>query len=212
MPIYSIDTSKGRIAILSVHIPKTGGTSISDYFSAAGFTQHFGNEHKAIRPLMVCPPQHYHYDIIQHLFHLPLCHYSFAIVRHPLKRIISDYYWAMNKSTLLNKSMTINEWIPFAFDEYSKNNFFLANHIRPQHEFVGPHIKRIFKYEYGLDNVMNQVFSDCRINTNKNIEVPKINLTQYPQKIDLNSSTIDLVKEFYKQDFKLFDYDMNLDL
>ena len=206
MPIYSVDTGNGRLSILSIHIPKTGGTSLSNYFNLVGFTQHFGNEHKAIRPLMICPPQHYHYDIINKLFYIPAIHYSFAIVRHPLKRLISDYYWSINKSTLADKSMDINTWIPFVFNEYSKNNFFLANHIRPQHHFVGPSIKRIFKYEDGLNNIVQQVFSDCGITLSKRIEMPTTNNTNYPNKIDISDNIIQMVNEFYAEDFKTFEY------
>ena len=90
MPIYSFPNGKTRINILSVHIPKTGGTSISQFFKGIGFSEHFGVEHQVIRPQMKCPPQHYDYDILNGLFDLQSFNYSFAIVRHPIKRMISD--------------------------------------------------------------------------------------------------------------------------
>lgn len=206
MPIYSVDTGQGQLNILSVHVPKTGGTTISDFFQSAGFIQHFGTEHQAIRPLMLCPPQHYHYDILNQLFYISSTDYSFAVVRDPLKRIISDYYWSISKSTLKIKFLDINEWVLFVFNEYSKNNFFLANHIRPQHEFVGPEIKRIFKYEEGLNNIIRTVLADCGLTSSEEIVLPVSNKTKYPNELSISDSTISLIREFYSQDYKLFNY------
>ena len=37
--------------------------------------------------------------------------------------------------------MSFDDWISYVFEAYKRNPYFLANHIRPQHEFIGPKIK-----------------------------------------------------------------------
>ena len=206
MPIYSFPNGKTRINILSVHIPKTGGTSIGQFFKSVGFSEHFGVEHQVIRPQMICPPQHYDYDILTRLFNLDLFHYSFAIVRHPIKRMISDYKWAMTKSTLPDKNMRFSDWFELSISLYNKNQYFLANHIKPQAFFVGPKIKRIFNYEDGLDNIMSMVFSDLGLVSSKPFLIPNVNVSS-ALSVDISKADAAEIRKFYAKDFELFGYD-----
>jgi len=192
--------------MLSVQIPKTGGTSVAQFLRHAGFSEHFGIDHKAVRPAMICPPQHYDYDLISKFVRFERLGYSFAIVRHPISRIISDYKWATTKTMMKASNFSFDEWVQRCFNEFDRNEYFLANHIKPQHKFVGPKISRVFKYEDGLNSIMSEIFNHCNFSMIRPIELPTLNKTT-PKEIHMKQETETLIRSFYAKDFEQFGYD-----
>lgn len=212
MPIYKLTVGSSTLCFVHPHVPKTGGTAVSHFFQEKlGARMYYGTEMHGIRPMMRCPPQHYHYAILNELFLLERATISFCIVRHPISRIESDYIWAMTKSTMRDDWMSFDDWISHAFEAYTKNSYFLANHIRPQHEFIGPKIKHIFKYEDGLNEAINRVLEVAGIPWSNEVLLDKINTRKESigdagTNIVLRDETRQKILNFYDRDFKLFGY------
>jgi len=214
MPVYSIDVNGRRFDLLNPHVPKTGGTTVESFFHKLGFSVALGKENAAIRDIMRCPPQHYHYDILDKLLILKNIQYSFIVVRHPLNRLLSDYKWAMTKSTMSDSHIQFDEWVDHVFKNYNLDRNYLANHIRPQYFFNGPHIHKVHKYEDGLENVLLQVMSAIGITFQGDFRLEKLNTSQdyndiYAENIEIKSLTKEKIMKFYKRDFKEFGYSLD---
>ena len=212
MPIYTLTSGAANLSFVHPHVPKTGGTAVSHFFRTKLDAQmYYGNEMQAIRSLMRCPPQHYHYEILNELFLLDNATISFCVVRNPVTRLMSDYVWAMTKSTMRDRPMSFDDWVSKMFASHARNPYVLANHIRPQYEFIGPKIKNVFKYEDGLDAAIDQVLELAGIRLGRAVVLEKINAQEDPGKgselsTAMSNATRESIVSFYRKDFENFGY------
>jgi hypothetical protein len=212
MPIYKLTVGSANFVFVHPHIPKTGGTAVSHFFhTKLGAQMYYGIEMHSIRPLTRCPPQHYHYAILNELFLLERATVSFCVVRNPITRIESDYIWAMTKSTMKDRWMSFDDWISYVFDGYTRNPYFLANHIRPQYEFTGPKINKIFKYEDGLSVAIKHVLELAGVPLNSEVVLDEINtrkesISNTGSNIVMRDETREKIMNFYNKDFEFFGY------
>ncbi|MCI5049834.1 MAG: hypothetical protein MRY32_05825, partial [Rickettsiales bacterium] len=70
MPIYAIEQNNTHYVLLYMHIPKTGGTSISQFMTGLGFTEYYGATDDVIKHVSRRPPAHFDYEICDTLFDL----------------------------------------------------------------------------------------------------------------------------------------------
>ena len=89
MPLF---TKQGQ-AVLYIHVPKTGGTSVEHFFIGNGFAADYMDTGgpKSLNQFRRCPPQHMHAEQILAVLRPSRCGYVFATVREPLARIVSEY-------------------------------------------------------------------------------------------------------------------------
>lgn len=216
MPVFQWEMAqpRRRISILHAFIPKTGGTALINYVRELGFKVYFHNENNPIIGLVKCPTQHFHYDMLDQCFNLEQFSYSFCVVRNPLDRLKSDYVWLFRNQRDKSRLPSFDEFADRAFREYAKNPFVFDNHIRPQHQFVGEHIRRVFKYEDGLNTICAQVFQDSGLKVRGDIAIKNANSSEeYLGKdrssgsIEVASSTRDKVYRFYERDYEQFGYE-----
>lgn len=201
--------------ILFIHIPKTGGTIIENSLKKICGQSIYSNTKNNLLP------EPYNTISLQHQIYTTLYEYKnklnidfenvkiFSVVRNPYDRIISDLFWrsVIDKKFLVNKNST-----PDKIFDIIKNNYLYRsdydNHNIPQYKFVTdkngdliPNIK-IFKTE--TLNKDNEIINDY-LKVNLNIINKNVNkdYSKY-----LNKDSINLINEFYKKDFELFNYDM----
>lgn len=203
MPYYR------RVNLLFIHIPKTGGTVIEDEIKKKFSQELFSNY---TNKLLEYP---YSKISLQHQFYSTIYNYkkkirlnlknlkTFAVIRNPYDRIISDLFWY----NLIKSSDT-----PEIVYNVIKNNYIdrddLDNHNVPQYKFVTDKNSnlvssiKIFRCEtLNEDNDLLCKFLGFKINIKRN-NVNK-NYDKY-----LNKMSIDLINNFYKKDFELFNYEM----
>ena len=177
MPLYQYRKNDSEKTFLFIHVPKTGGTAVETFFRGVGLTGYFDPPtYVPVRPYLKVPPAHYDYEVLRRLFELDSL-YSFAIVRHPVKRMISQYKWAIEKSTRASTfaQMTFSEFIRLMFAEYRKNENLSAGHYKPQVRFVGEKVTNIFKYEAGLEVIIRRVLEDIGFKPQGQLKLPIVN-------------------------------------
>jgi Sulfotransferase family. len=195
--------------VLFMHVPKAGGTSIEHTFIQNGWTIHLfdgGTNKSSINPVLSCSPQHWHADLILPLVREKRFKAIFATVRNPITRMESEYRWRRqhNKVTL-----GINDWVNDALNRFERDPFIHDNHIRPQSEFILSDTK-LFKIGNGLAPIfehLNQTL-DQKIDFDPQyramVSTPKTP-NQDSEFEHLSEITIDRLRHFYRNDFKMLD-------
>jgi len=204
MPLFSFQEG----LILFIHVPKTGGSSVSWTLNEVAKRALWNLRKSEIIP---CTPQHFHAAILDTLVPNDYPIWSFVIVRHPIVRLLSEYRWRSDNYARQGKSIEpFDAWVSQTFEQYLLNSYVFDNHIRPQCEFILERVE-IFKFEDGLSkvyealqkHVSNQVLgSDTRdIRRNKSTK----------SHISMTRGTYESILEFYRDDFDSFSYPIGIE-
>ena len=195
------------INLLLIHIPKTGGSSVEDYF------YNITNEKKGIVTLYSDMRilynnhslQHSTYKEIKDLNWLYPIDYEnikiITIVRNPYDRIISDLFFYK----MITIDMDKNEI--FKNIEIFINSKGYDNHNLPQYEYLvddtGDINKNIIilRTESLTQDMINAGYKDFDIYSNVTYR-NKINYQEL-----LSNYAIELINKFYKKDFEMFKYE-----
>lgn len=207
MPLYQYKDISAERTFYFVHIPKAGGAAINSYFKKVGLKAFFEHDYfKPAEAYLRVIPSHYDYETADRLFRLDRM-YSFAVVRNPVRRLVSEYKFRVQRFNLPPeiKQLPFKEFLKFAVAKLDKDPDFWKGHFRPQHHFVGPKIKKIYRYEDGLDNVVRHVFADNGLKIDGTIDVPTVNKTK-SQPVEIDDETIGFIARNYGEDFKRFGY------
>ena len=208
MPLYQLRKGETEKTVLFIHVPKTGGTAIETYFRAIGFAGYFDPPtYMPVRPYLKVPPAHYDYGVVNRLYKLDAL-YSFAVVRHPVRRMVSEYKWALEKSTVAATlaGMSFADYLTFMFEQYRRDENVAAGHFKPQVRFVGDKVSKIFKYEAGLENIISHVLRDVGLKFDGQVNLPVVNNSS-GGKIVPTDVEIEAIREFYAEDFDAFGYE-----
>jgi hypothetical protein len=206
MPYFKNDI----INILFIHIPKTGGTSLENYFSSK-FNIPLNNkslylfmdekEKKEKNIMINSSLQHITYSqMIKYndIFHIDFKNLKIiTIVRNPYERLISDFFFLK----LMNVNTTKEEVFNILQKYLASNDY--DNHNIPQYNFIvdikSSNNISILKTENLINGMHKLGYTDFDIFSNVN-----------PDKVDyyhyLNNDSIKLINKFYYYDFILFNY------
>lgn len=216
MPVILIEKGNVKASSLFSFVPKTGGSALVKFFSEIGCRVFFHNENNAIIGLLKAPSQHFHYEFLDKVFDIERFVFSFSVVRHPLARSRSDYLWAMRSIEDVAKAPSFDQWVSAILDRYQKDPFVFDNHIRPQSDFIGNKIKRVYFYEDGLEAAALDVIESMGFSVNVDRSqrfVPKSNTSEdnlrergriLEEKAQASPETINKLHEFYRRDFERF--------
>jgi hypothetical protein len=177
-----------------IHIPKTGGTSITHILeNQVGTTRVTG--HDTIR----------RFENSENLF-------IFTFVRNPYTRILSAYFHGMRKGEH-----------NYSFEEFLKKSNGRGLDLLPQIIYIGTNSNKkrnlyIGKYE-NFKNDLNYVFDKLQIDVktiphiNRNPiydKHPNLKQESYYKHFYTEEWMKEWVRERYKDDFKQFDYDLEI--
>lgn len=206
---YFFDKNKD-INILFIHIPKTGGSSVENYFSKKfgiplnnNSLYDFLSNYKGTPFLNKVSLQHQYLSNIMMSKRIVNDNLKIiAIVRNPYHRCVSDLFYLK----LINKNSTKEE----VFEKLRSYFFFKTfdNHQAPQYLYVCekddiPNNLIILRNE-SLDEDMKKLgYTDFNLRNNVNPVGNKINYMEY-----LNDNSIRCLNRVYEKDFKYFNYEM----
>ena len=193
LPVYTHNNEH----TLFVHIPKCGGSSITQGFRDAGYSVSFLNEpaRTGSPDQKPCNPQHYHRPLVeQHILSNIKPAYAFTITRDPLQRLISEYTWRVpHMNTHINKCgydshffQGFQYWAMIQFEMYHKNNYTGDNHIRPQTDFLMSDVEQF--------DINNTDTLACILGIN----IGRHNVSKSVQPPKTFSANIGFVKRFYE--------------
>lgn len=205
MPIFKKNNEK--IIYVFIHIPKTGGTSIEDYFFRKKHIKRNSDSLFGFIPQFKEPLQHLQYSKIvnnyKKIIDIPgtIVKY-FSVVRNPYDRIISELFYIK----MINKNSSKKE-IYNSIKEFLESDNTYDNHKLQQYYFLVdessgeiPNHITIFSTETLTEELKQYGFKDFNIFKNKNV-----NKTDY---FNLHSKeTIELINNYYDIDFKTFGYE-----
>jgi hypothetical protein len=193
--------------LLFVHIPKTGGASVEQFFRNHGRVILFDGIPN--NPHFYCSPQHFHLAPLKSLFPLNVFHYRFTIVRNPFTRLVSEYRMRQGEAFLAGQAIpNFDEWCAEVFDKYLENSWVLDNHLRPQTAFINEQIK-VLRFEEGINSILQSL--------QQRFQLPEI--LNYPHKqksvaipVKISPKTVAAIVEFYSEDFAQLPYSTEIPL
>ena len=199
---------KNGTNILFIHIPKTGGTSVEQYFinklgisssedcwySINKISGKISDQHKTLRSIIKNKSSEINFKNLMIL----------TVVRNPYYRTVSDlfFYGMIHVGSTQEEVCKV---LVNYFRKYICGNTF-DNHIIPQYLFLcdssGKINKNIIilKTESLTNEMHNLGFNDFDIHKNASNAINHMNY--------LNSSSIQCINYVYKKDFQLFGYEM----
>ena len=193
MPLYR----HYKQELVHIHIPKTGGTSITRACEQYGAIANFMTK----RSFAQCggvPPQHMDIRTTKTFFDLGKIP-AFAVVRDPWHRTISEFVWRQQplKWKFLNsflKEMLINT-------DHARTQ----NHFLPQHKFVNKDVK-LFRYESNWREMKEYIGDKLRF---KNFDIifreqARQRYEAPPIHAHIDSETKKLWEDLYKEDLELY--------
>jgi hypothetical protein len=192
MPVYN------NIKCVHIHIPKTGGQSITDMLNKAEVShkneEQFELDHLTTSMLLKRTK-------IESYF-------KFAIVRHPLDRLVSEYFFSKKYRPYLidTTHYTFSEYVKsiseLDIDSLSHN---IANHLYTQTKFLYENdnllVDYVGKFE-SIENSINYVSQQIGI---KFPPLPHVNKSD-KENIEFDSQTLTLIKRLYQEDYDRFKY------
>jgi hypothetical protein len=173
---------------LFVHVPKTGGTSISDFLIK-------NNLDNWVR---VCPVRHDPYFLLQKNNNIDDHTFTFSVVRNPYTRAYSYYHHFQRIHQI---KLSFLQFLSLIRDKPKMNKtpwiIFSQNHFL--HDSYGNcNIKKIYKFEH-LDQF--EYDFQCKL---PSLNTGNYNINDYYN--DYDENCISLVNYIYFKDFIMFNY------
>lgn len=202
MPFMQI----GNQRVLFVHIPKTGGTSVTRWMQGlARVRLHCDTQPEGLK----VTAQHLTWTDIDAMWGRDDFDYVFTVVRNPFSRMASEFGMRqkLRAQGFFGGSLHFSAWLERALIDTRNNANHFDNHMRPQWTFVSDHM-RIFRFEDGMDRILRQVSADLGLPAPET--VPHALSSKGPERTPLVWDRADILRmrEFYRQDFEQFGYDV----
>jgi len=194
-----------KFNILFIHIPKTGGKSVENYFTEFGgvFDWGMNKDLKTDRHLTL--QEYYDYKILP--YDVLDNTKKFTVVRNPLNKLWSQYLYEIRNVTDWNNflyGIIHNELNDSNTGSYSD----LLRHVIPQHMFVDDSVEIL--HTETLDTDFNNFLLSNKLPikelTRENVNIPLKDFEMERWNHNTDLKLINDIIELYKEDFIKFGY------
>lgn len=167
--------------LLFVHIPKTGGTSITEWLLARGGVYSDGYTHTAL----------------QHTSHDLASVWSFCVVRNPWDRMVSMYHFVRKVNSDFS-AVSFDEWLRTGLN-YKRHWYSVTT---PQLDWIKVRPNAIMRFE----NLAND-FAQVQMLMQDHTPLPVINATQHePYQNYYSDWSRQLIQDLFYTDITQFGY------
>ncbi|GMA36374.1 sulfotransferase family 2 domain-containing protein [Demequina litorisediminis] len=203
---------KDGVALLFVHIPKTGGGSVETAFRKGGWkVNHFDGTSgpDSMNHLRRHSPQHADASHIEATFRLERFDGIFTFVRDPLPRLRSEYLWRHRDDDRIDTSgRAFERWLRSTFRKQMKNPWLYDNHIRPQVDFLvrgGLTLRVEDGIDEGLARLANVTGLSVPTSAPRRHSGADVSAVK-PSDVTITDKARSLVADFYAEDYRRLGY------
>lgn len=225
-----------KLNLIFIHIPKCGGTSIEKMLGLSGgeecyYTKLGLDKKTPIKNISFDSEEDYEIARSRNMQHVTFKELSasldsnfvnssfvFSVVRNPYTRLVSEYYHCLNggnriAKTFKNTCTSFDQFVDTQLDLPIKDRInFYDGHLETQASYLLDSsntlngIQKIYRFEK-----MSDVFEDLYQYSfyKQPIHAKKGEYFKNYQQLYSSTDTLNKVKQFYAQDFELFNYDPN---
>ena len=213
MPIFKA----GAQLVFYAHVPKCGGSSVSQYlsqrFGPVAFNDKHHLRHDPKTQWTRSSPQHVDARSLARLFPPGFFDAVFTIVRHPVGRLISAYHFQMEYEGRILSRGGFSEWLSELPELIAEDPFIYDGHVRSMSDFV-PKGAKVFHVEHGLDALVP--WFDALTGTEAAPRaVPMANKrgrslgAKAPPLVTPTPRELEQIAKLYAEDFRRFGYDID---
>lgn len=194
-------------AVLLVHIPKTGGTSVEHYFYNKYGIKHDITNFYGFVPHVSHSLQHCTYLELKQFheqidFNDPILR-IISIVRNPYERVVSDLFFyklISDKSTNDEVEVALRKYFNDVYD-YDNHRICQYLYLLDENRVMSDKIL-VLRTENLTDGMINLGYTDFQNNDN----VTYRNRLEYMEL--LNGVSVEMINSYYREDFEYFGYCM----
>lgn len=210
MPFFK---AAGKL-VYYAHVPKCGGSSVSDYMRRRFGEIAFNDAKYLSQPepqrWTRSSPQHVDARTLERLIPLGMFDACFTIVRHPVARAVSTYHFQAEVEGKVAEGTGFSEWLTTLPRLLAEEPFAADNHIRPMTQIV-PEGAAVFHLEHGLEplvawfDALTGRTDPPRAIEERNKRGAYVQTTG--QKAVPTAADLALISQIYAADFARFNYD-----
>lgn len=145
-------------------------------------------------------------------------YFSFGFVRNPYDRMVSAYHYSKNDSPdscdiewgkLNIGDLEFEKFVLKLQDEKFKQKILTKNHFSPQHEYLCDENMNVLVDFVGRFEQLNSDFKKILNILKRKDSLVHVNKSKHRDYKDYyNYETYKIIREIYKNDFEIFDYDL----
>ncbi|EFU6100204.1 sulfotransferase family 2 domain-containing protein, partial [Campylobacter lari] len=146
-------------------------------------------------------------------------YFSFGFVRNPYDRMVSAYHYLMNSSIDFRDlewgkqnigNLKFSEFVLKLQDDKFKKKILSKNHFSFQYEYLCDENMNILVNFVGKFEQLNNDFKNILNILHRDENLVHVNKSKhYNYKDYYNYNTYKIIREIYKNDFEIFDYDLD---
>lgn len=201
--------------LIFIHIPKTGGTSVTSYFSGGQDVPTINGKlsplHSLISDNVEAPGHHpwnWYYDNYPEEWNL---YRKVAVVRDPVDRLLSSFIYAQQRNNWwhgTNKDSGLHpDYVELTGRSFGDLLNILQNErYKLKHQSWIPQVNWVYNGdELMVDDLIRYENMNYSFHTMFNITLPYVNVTNQP-KFEVTEEEVNIIKEIYPRDFSLLGY------
>lgn len=198
-------------AILFLHVPKCGGTSVVEMFTSNGYCPQLQMRGMPPHPSLLASPQHQTCERLRSFINFSNVSDVFILTRSPYQRLRSEYNWFFRGISLKDRPR-FNEWVIESLAKAERNPLYADSHFRPALDFLDIDIPaKVFRLEDGMELIADYYLNNSKGTKSLVIEHKNNSrsMRECAHNLEFDKRALAAVNAFYCYDFLAFGYEID---